>query len=389
MACDLHKIEDLCEITSSKRIFAKEYQDSGVPFYRGKEVTEKYNGKLNVTTELFITEEKYEEVRNKHGVPKTGDMLLTSVGTLGSTYIVKSSDKFYFKDGNLTWFRNFNGLNSSYLKYWLESPEGKGELKKSTIGAAQPAYTISNLKMMRILLPTEDEQKDIVETISNYDNLIENNNRRIAILEDMAQSLYQEWFVKFRFPGHQNAKLKESSLGLIPEGWEVKRLDDFVVLQRGFDLPKKKRNEEGGVPIYASSGLSGFHDEVKVKGPGIVTGRSGTLGIVTLILEDFWALNTTLWVKEFKNCSAFYGYYLLSSIGLENYNSGAAVPTLNRNYVHGLPVMSPPIELIEEFEKYASTNFNAIDLLKRKSGVLQSQRDMLLPRLISGKVKVD
>mgnify|MGYP003487001949 FL=1 len=117
---ELIKVGELCEISSSKRIFAKEYQESGIPFFRGKEVTEKYNGKLNVTTELFISEEKYLELVSKFGVPQQGDMLLTSVGTLGSTYIVKGSDKFYFKDGNLTWFKNFKGLNSQYFQYWLD-----------------------------------------------------------------------------------------------------------------------------------------------------------------------------------------------------------------------------------------------------------------------------
>ena len=133
------RLDEVCEITSSKRIFAKEYCDGGIPFYRGKEVTEKYKGNLNVTTELFISETKYKEIEQKHGVPVEGDMLLTSVGTLGSTYIIKPWDKLYFKDGNLTWFRNFKGLNSRYLKYWLESPEGKAELKKSVIGSSQSA----------------------------------------------------------------------------------------------------------------------------------------------------------------------------------------------------------------------------------------------------------
>lgn len=286
------------------------------------------------------------------------------------TYVITTKDK--------------KVLNIRYLYYGIELKLNL--LKSLSTGSATRFITKGIIDNLEFSLPKINEQNRIVNVLSAYDNLIENNNRRIAILEDMAQSLYREWFVKFRFPGYQNSKFKESSLGLIPEGWEVKRLDDFVVLQRGFDLPKKKRNEDGGVPIYASSGICGFHDVVKVRGPGIVTGRSGTLGIVTLIIEDFWALNTTLWVKEFKGCSAYYGYYLLSSIGLENYNSGAAVPTLNRNYIHGLPIISPENKFIDEFEKYVSSNFKAIDLLKRKNNVLRSQRDLLLPKLISGKI---
>jgi len=97
----------LCNITSSKRIYASEYVSTGVPFYRSKEVIQKHDGEA-INTELFISEEKYNEIKNKFGVPTKGDMLMTSVGTLGIPYIVKASEKFYFKDGNLTWYKDFN-----------------------------------------------------------------------------------------------------------------------------------------------------------------------------------------------------------------------------------------------------------------------------------------
>jgi type I restriction enzyme S subunit len=98
---------EVCEIISAKRIFAKEYQAVGIPFFRGKEVTEKYKGN-DISTELFISEEKYNEIKKKYGAPVAEDILLTSVGTLGNPYFVEKNYKFYFKDGNLTWFRNFN-----------------------------------------------------------------------------------------------------------------------------------------------------------------------------------------------------------------------------------------------------------------------------------------
>jgi type I restriction enzyme S subunit len=154
-------MRELCEITSSKRIFASDYQSEGVPFYRGKEITEKYRGNLEVSTELFISRSKFEEIKSKFGVPKSGDLLLTSVGTLGSPYIVKAGEEFYFKDGNLTWFRNFKGLDSRFLYYWLVSPQGKAELQKCTIGSSQSAFTIVLLKEMRIDLPPLPTQRKI------------------------------------------------------------------------------------------------------------------------------------------------------------------------------------------------------------------------------------
>jgi len=355
--------------------------------------------------------------KSKHLVVETGIPLLRITDMFSQNFnqfidkdnvpekfISRIDDLIYSRTGQVGHvFRNQKGVihnncfridpidtvDRSYMYWFLKQPKVRNHANNLASGSAQPDLNHDAFKSLDFNYPNRiEDQKRIANILDQYEILIENNDRRIAILEEMGRSLYQEWFVKFRFPGHKSKNLKESSLGLIPEGWEVKRLDDFVVLQRGFDLPKKKRNNEGGVPIYASSGKCGFHDEVKVNGPGLVTGRSGTLGIVTLIMEDFWALNTTLWVKEFKNCSAFYGYYLLLSIGLKNYNSGAAVPTLNRNYVHGLPIVSPSIELIEEFEKYTGEKFKAIDLLKRKNNILRAQRDLLLPKLISGNLSL-
>ena len=111
---------DLCEISSSKRIFAKEYQTNGIPFYRGKEIIEKQKGNT-ISNELFISRNRYEEIKAKYGVPQQRELLLTSVGTLGVPYVIKE-EEFYFKDGNLTWFRHFNGLDVEYLYYWFLSP---------------------------------------------------------------------------------------------------------------------------------------------------------------------------------------------------------------------------------------------------------------------------
>jgi len=139
------QLGELSDIGSSKRIFYNEYVPVGIPFYRSKEVIEKHNGKT-ISTELQISIEKYSDIKEKFGVPVEGDMLLTSVGTLGIPYIVQKDETFYFKDGNLTWFRNFNNfLLNHFLYYWIVSPVGKGELDMVSIGSTQPALTIRGL----------------------------------------------------------------------------------------------------------------------------------------------------------------------------------------------------------------------------------------------------
>ena len=228
------KISELCNVTSSKRIFAADYQERGVPFFRGKEITEKYNGSISVSTELFIARSKFIEIREKFGTPLPGDLLLTSVGTLGSTYVVQKGDEFYFKDGNITWFRDFKGLDSKYFHYWLTAPEGRAELKKCTIGSSQSAYTIVLLKNMEILRPSLKIQSDVASILSAYDDLIENNMQRIAILEETAQRIYEEWFVRFRFPRHEGVRMVESELGLVPDGWSVSTIGEVAAyINRG------------------------------------------------------------------------------------------------------------------------------------------------------------
>ena len=216
MSWDKVKIGDCCEITSSKRIFFSEYVESGVPFYRSKEIIESSNGQA-ISEPLFISQEKYNEIKRSFGVPHPGDMLLTSVGTIGVPYIVKEDDYFYFKDGNLTWFRKFNGtLNSQYLFYWIRSTEGYGALNNTTIGSSQKALTIASLKGLEIPCPPIKIQNRIVQILSAYDDLIGNNQKQIKLLEEAVQRLYKEWFVDLRFPGHETTPIIDG----VPQGWE-------------------------------------------------------------------------------------------------------------------------------------------------------------------------
>jgi len=277
-------------------------------------------------------------------------------------------------------------LSNRYLFFALRL---KLEMLKSiSTGAATKFLTLTILKDIDFELPPPPTQRKIAAILSAYDDLIENNTRRIKILEEMAQALYREWFVEFRFPGHEKVKLVESELGMVPEGWEIVQLKDALILQRGFDLPTKKR-KEGNIPIYAATGVAGTHDEVKVKGPCVVTGRSGSIGTVIYVDEDFWPLNTTLWVKDFRRATPIYAYYLLKGFELSSFNSGAAVPTLNRNDIHTLPVILPPYELLEDFNQYIIPIFSMKKILKEKNINLRCTRDMLLPKLISGNLNVE
>ena len=174
---EVKKLGDVVAISSSKRIFAKEYHNYGVPFYRGKEIIEK---QLNndISTKIFITKERFLEIKSKFGAPKSSDMLLTSVGTIGIPYIVNNHEEFYFKDGNLTWFKDWNLLHNIFFYYWVLSDIGKNAIRNITIGSTQQAVTINALAGINLNLPPLPEQKQIASILSSLDNKIELLNKQ-------------------------------------------------------------------------------------------------------------------------------------------------------------------------------------------------------------------
>jgi type I restriction enzyme S subunit len=360
------------------------YSNDGYPMVR---VTDINRGYLDLSNTKKVDENTYKEFTKKYK-PQVGDILFSRVGSYGNSSYVNNNEDFCLGQNTVCISPNHHLIDSFYLYCCLNSFSVKQQIDAFVGGASQPTISLKNINLLEIPYLKLPTQKKIARILKAYDRLIENNTRRIEILEEMARSLYREWFVKFRFPGHEQVQMVDLELGLIPEGWEVGRLDDALILQRGFDLPTQQR-KEGNIPIYASTGVTGTHNEAKVKAPGVVTGRSGSLGTVIYIDEDFWPLNTTLWVKEFRRVTPLYAFYLLSALKLEQYNSGAAVPTLNRNDIHGLPVVIPPPKILEQLNLFVEPLLVLKKNLLKRSDNLRQTRDLLLPRLISGEIDVE
>lgn len=272
-----------------------------------------------------------------------------------------------------------SGHHIGFLYYFLLNQS----LNRYAGGSAQPLLTQKILKVLPAYLPEFDIQIKAWQVLSTYDDLIATNQRRIALLEDTARRLYREWFVQLRFPGHASVPVQDG----VPQGWERDALDNALFLQRGFDLPNGTRIL-GDVPVYASTGINGFHNEAKATGPGVVTGRSGTLGKVHYVAKDYWPLNTSLWVKEFRRVSPILAYFMLSELNLEQFNSGASVPTLDRKTVHQVPVLLPAPEVIAQFDAAVQPLFDQIEVLKSSIEATACARDLLLPKLMSGQIDV-
>ena len=270
----------------------------------------------------------------------------------------------------------------SFISYaFLQNGHQQWMLTQSGNKATMASLNHDIIKRIPLMLPSCVVQGAIVKILVGYDDLIENNRRRMALLEESARLLYSEWFVRLRFPGYEHTSIVDG----VPQGWERVLLEDALILQRGFDLPTQDRHD-GNVPIYGSTGILGYHDKAKAVAPGIVTGRSGTLGEVQYVAEDYWPLNTSLWVKEFKRATPLFALFLLREMNLKQYNGGASVPTLDRKSVHRVEILIPTPLMLRSFDEFVTGIFDQIKNLSAQNQKLRAARDLLLPRLMSGEL---
>ncbi len=299
-------------------------------------------------------------------------------GTLGTVHFLNVP---YWPHDTSLWIKDFKGNDARFIYFFLQTLK----LQNFDVGASNPTLNRNHVHRIKVFFPTTVEtQRNIAAILTAYDDLIEANQRRIALLERMAEEIYREWFVRLRFPGHEKTKLTKG----VPAGWRNGRFGQFCRLKRGYDLPDAEI-VAGPYPVIASTSIKAFHAEFKVEPPVITTGRSGSLGEVLMVNQRAWPLNTALYVKEFFGNSPFLIFYTLRNMDLENFNAGAGVPTLNRNHLEGLRLVIPPPSLQARFDEVVGPLHRQADALRVANQILTRTRDALLPRLISGKLRVD
>lgn len=362
---------DNLEITSSKRIFMSEYVQEGIPFYRGKEIIEKSKGS-EITTDLFISEEKYSDIDSKFGSPRGNDILLSSVGTLGIPYLVGCDEKFYFKDGNLTWFRNYSKrICPQFLYYWITSPKGRGQILGSAIGSTQQALTIEKLKRTQIALPALEEQKKIAEVLGALDEKIELNRKMNNTLESLAQAIFKKMF--------SNA-----------ESDPIVELGKKIAIKKGKNITKNTVRL-GSVPVVAG-GLnpSCYHDTANTVSPVVTVSASGAnAGFIRLYQDDVWASDCSYVDKSVTPNVYFYYLYLLNnSESVTGLQRGSAQPHVYPKDLMELTIPDYNENLILEFEQIIAPIFELISNNSKQIENLSQMRDSLLPRLMSGKLRV-
>ena len=398
-----YKIGDLCSISSSKRIFAKEYQSSGVPFFRGKEIIEKQKGE-SISTELYISRSRYDEIKIKYGVPKEGDMLLTSVGTLGIPYIVKN-ENFYFKDGNLTWFSAFKGLNSKFLYYWFLSPIAKNTIEAKAIGSTQKALTIDTLSKFEINLPDIDTQNRIASILSFIDNKIELNRRINDNLEQQAQALFKSWFVDNPDSNWANTSLSE--VASFVGGYSYKGEELAVSSNVAMATIKNFGRNRG----FKAEGFKGINPSAKLKEYHYVnlfdilvahtdlTQNADVIGNAELLLT-YGKYNNIIFSMDLVKVlpKEIFPYRFLLAAMLKNklfkghclgYINGTTVLHLNKKALLDFEIRKPSNSEAKMMNEILTPYYKRMAELLQETDKLISLRDTLLPKLMSGNLKIN
>lgn len=394
---------DCCEITSSKRIFFSEYVESGIPFYRSKEIIEKGKGE-EISHPLYISKEKYDEIKGKYGVPQKGDLLLTAVGSLGIPFVVKDDSPFYFKDGNLVWLKHFQDIDPIFLYYWIKSENGYNALYNIAIGSAQKALTIAAIKGYEIPLPPLQTQHRIATILSRYDSLIENYQKQIKLLEEAAQRLYKEWFIDLHFPEHENTKIVDG----VPEGWEKKSIGEIgTVITGKTPSTLNKENYGGSIPfitipdmhtgIYPVSSVflseKGAESQSKKYIPqgALIVSCIGTAGLVCITKERCQTNQqiNSLILDDKEMLHYMYFVFLSLKEHLNNIGSnGATMTNVNKSKFEGIDIVVPSSCIIRDFSQRTTPYFENIKSLQSQIRLLTEARDRLLPKLMSGEIEI-
>ncbi len=297
---------------------------------------------------------------------QAGDILLSSEAPLGEVAYLR--DGRYCLGQRLFALRpDSTKLDARYLFYWLRSSSGQQRLAARATGTTVLGIRQSELLKIELDVPPVDEQRAIADVLGALDDKIELNRRMNQTLAGLAEAIYTD---------------------LLESTHQVARLGDVLELAYGRALKESDRRL-GPVLVYGSNGIVGRHDQALSPGPGVIVGRKGNPGVVTWADEPFHAIDTTFYVvPRLSGASLYHLYFALRKLDLASFAADSAVPGLNRNIAYGLEIEIPEAEALQRFDGVVSSLFAKRAANERESRTLAELRDMLLPKLIGGKVSV-
>lgn len=325
----IKKLEDVCTSDLGKTL--NQAKDKGMPYPYLCAINVLWD-KIDLST---LKQTKFEDDELDRYSVKKGDLLICEGGDIGRAAIWDKDEPILYQNA-LHRVRFNDEIIPRFCLLYLKHLKNNGILDSRYGNGVTIKHLVkSSLLSIPIPVPPLSEQSRIVEELDLLSNIIEKKRQQLSELDNLAQSIFYDMF------GDPVTNEK---------GWEVKKVIEVVKMQRGYDLPVQCRILDGGIPIYGSNGVIGYHNESKMPF-GIITGRSGTIGKVYRSDIPFWPLNTTLFSVNTYDNNIVYLSFLIKNFHLERYKAGAGIPTLNRNNFHNDNIINVPIDLQQLFAK--------------------------------------
>jgi len=341
----------------------------GIPLITAKVVK---GGRIE-TPDEFIAAEDYDNWMQR-GIPQSGDVVMTTEAPLGEIAQLDGT-KVALAQRLITLRGEPALLDNTFLKFLMQSEFVQSQLHGRATGTTVLGIRQSELRKVELAVPPLPEQRAIAGVLGALDDKIELNRRMNETLEALAQTLFKRWFV-------------DATQSALPNGWRESTIGQLCEFAYGESL-KAETRRPGLIPVYGSNGQVGWHDEALVKGPGIVVGRKGNPGIVTWSPTDFFPIDTTFYVVPKGECrSLYFLFYALRTQDLASLGADSAVPGLNRNMAYMSEQVLPPADVLEKFDEQVKPLFDRIHHNDEESRTLAALRDALLPKLLSGEIRV-
>ncbi|GAB7508691.1 hypothetical protein Bwad005_13020 [Bilophila wadsworthia] len=375
------------------------YKHKGIPVIRGCNLS---IGKFRYIDQGYCFVDNIVLDKLSRSTARKFDIIFTKKGTIGQIGIIPKNALYnlYLLSSNQMRLRvDISKADPYFVYYYLTQKNIIKKIIRDSESTGVPKTNLAYFRSFPIKLPALSEQQAIAHILGTLDDKIELNRRQNATLEAMAQAIFKDWFVDFgpvhaKMEGRQPEGMSREIADLFPdrlddegkpEGWEWKTLDSILELCYGKALKASERIP-GKTPVYGSGGITGYHNQALVITPSIIVGRKGTIGSLYIEHRPFYPIDTVFYVKS--DYSIFFCYFILKQQKLKDMNTDAAVPGLNRNNVYRLVFSMPSNIVIEKFDAYIQNIYKKIYHNYSEISILISLRDTLLPKLISGELRV-
>ena len=367
--------------------------------FRMLRTTNVRNGYVDAENVRYVTEETYK-TWTRRLVPKRGDILLTREAPLGDVGKIRT-DEAVFLGQRLYHFRpDPKKLDADFLLYSLLGQDLQSQIKGFGSGSTVEHMRLEDIPSLEFNVPRLLIQRLIAGILSAYDDLIENSQRRIKILESMARALYREWFVHFRYPGHESVPLVQSPLGDIPQGWEVRKLKEVCRLTMG-QSPKSEFYNETGEGMAFHQGVTDFGDrfptdrlfctaEGRLADEGdILFSVRAPVGRMNIADKPIMLGRGLSAIRHNQGFQAYLWEQLRNRFTKDDMmGNGAIFASVTKDDMQGIELVCPPTAVVEAATRHFEPFHSELVTLSQQTQILRRTRDLLLPRLLSGQIDV-